>query len=81
MEEEFRGAFGESAEGVARKEREEGAGEEAARARARCVETVPSAKEVEELNLDYGIYRMLAPSLCEGVSRGIRTCSRGDWRT
>ncbi len=79
---EFRRVFGESDEEVVGREREEGAGEEAVRARARRVETVPSEKEVEEHNLDHGVFRSWHPHcvLCEETSRGVRTCSKRDRR-
>jgi hypothetical protein len=66
MEEEFKRVFGESAEEAVRKEREEGAGEEAVRARARPVEKVPSEKEVEERNLDHGIFQSWCPHCKRG---------------
>jgi hypothetical protein len=66
MEEEFERVFGESAEEAVRKEREEGPGDEAVRARARRVETVPSEKEVEECNLDHGVFRSWCPRCVKG---------------
>ncbi len=55
MEEEFRRVFGESAEEVVAKEGEEGAGEEAVRARALGAVTALSEKEVEEHRFDHGV--------------------------
>ncbi len=49
-----------------RKGREEGAGEEAVRARARRAETVPSEKEVEVYNLDHGVFRSWRPYRVKG---------------
>ncbi len=66
MMEESKRAFGESAEEAVRKEREEGAREEAVRARARRVETVPSEKEVEERNVDHGVFRSWCPHCVKG---------------
>ena len=53
MEEEFRRVFGESSKEVVERE----IGEEAVRARARKTETVPSQREVDEHNLDHGVFR------------------------
>ncbi len=47
-------------------EREEGAGEEVVRARARRVGTVPSEKEVEERNMDHGVLRSWCPHCVKG---------------
>ena len=43
-----------------------GAGEEAASARARRVETAPSEKEVEARNLDHGVFRSWLPRYVKG---------------
>ncbi len=61
VEGELRRVFGERGEDVVRKGREEGAGQEAVRARARRVETVPSEKEVEERDLDHVVLRSWRP--------------------
>ncbi len=66
MEEELRRVFEESAEEVARKQTEEGAGVEAVRARARRVETVPREKEVEEGDLDHGVFWSWLPHCVKG---------------
>ena len=53
MEEEFRKEFGEGTKETVERE----IGEEAVRARARKTEPVPSQREVEEHNLDHGVFR------------------------
>ena len=62
MEGEFRRVFGESSKEVVERELEE----EAVRARARKTETVPSQKEVEEHNLDHGVFRSWRPHCVKG---------------
>ena len=62
MEEEFKRVFGESSKEVMERE----IGEEAVRARARKTETVPSQKEVEEHNLDHGVFRSWCPHCVKG---------------
>ena len=57
MEEEFRRVFGESSKEVVERE----VGEEAVRARARTTEVAPSQREVEEHNLDHGVFRSWCP--------------------
>ena len=47
-------------------------GEEAARARARKTETVPSQKEVEEHNLDHGVPRTWCPHCVKGRAESYR---------
>ena len=53
MEEDFQRVFGEGTKEVVERE----IGEEAVRARARKTGAVPSQKEVEEHNLDHGVFR------------------------
>ncbi len=53
MEDEFRRLFGEGTKEVVERE----IGEEAVPARARKTEAVPSQREVEEHNLDHGVFR------------------------
>ena len=62
MEEELRRVFGESSKEVVERE----IGEEAVRARARKTETAPSQKEVEEHNLDHGVFRSWRPHCVKG---------------
>jgi hypothetical protein len=57
--------LGEEAEGAACEKRE-GVGEEVARARARRMEAVPSAKGVEEHNLDHVASRSWCPHCVKG---------------
>ena len=64
MEEDFLRAFGESAEEVVKRERD--VGEEAVRARARKTEAVPSQREVDEHNLDHGVFRSWCPHCVKG---------------
>ncbi len=72
MDEEFRRVFGESAEKVVRKKREEGAGMEAVRARARRVEAAPSERAGEEHNLGYGVFRSWCPHCVKGRAEAYR---------
>ena len=62
MEEEFRRVFGESTKEVVERE----IGEEAVRARAMKTEAVPSQREVEEHNLDHGVFRSWCPHCVKG---------------
>ena len=68
MEEEFRRVFGESTEEVVEQERRDEIGEEAVRARARKTEAVPSKREVEEHNLDHGLFRIWCPHCLKGTA-------------
>ena len=65
MEEEFKGVLGESSKEVVERE----IGEEAVRARAMKTETVPSQKEVEEHNLDHGVFRSWCPHCVKGWAK------------
>ena len=65
-EEEFRRAFGESAEKVVAREMRGEVGEEAVRARARKTGAVPSEREVEEHNLDHAAFRSWCPHCVKG---------------
>ncbi len=70
MKEEFRGVFGGSAEEAVERERRGDVREEAARARARKVERVPSDEEVEDHSLDHAVLRTWCPpALRERQSR------------
>ena len=62
MEEEFQRVFGQSTREVVERE----IGEEAVRARARKTEAVPSQREVEEHNLDHGVFRSWCPHCVKG---------------
>ena len=62
MEEEFRRVFGEGTKEVVERE----VGEEAVRAKARKTEPVPSQREVEEHNLDHGVFRSWCPHCVKG---------------
>ena len=62
MEEELRRASGEGTGEVVEKEM----GEEAVRARARKTEAVPSQREVDEHNLDHGVFRSWCPHCVKG---------------
>ena len=62
MEEESKRIVGEGTKEVPEKE----AGEEAVRARARKTEAVPSQREVEEHNLDHGVFRSWCPHCVKG---------------
>ena len=62
MEEEFQRVFGESTKEVVERE----IGEEAVRARARKTEAVPIQREVEEHNLDHGVFRSWCPHCVKG---------------
>ena len=62
MEEDFQRVFGESTREVVERE----IGEEAVRARARKTEAVPSQREVEEHNLDHGVFRSRCPHCVKG---------------
>ena len=77
MEEDFQRVFGEGTTGV----REREIGEEAVRARARKTEMIPSQKELEERNLDHGVFRSWCPPLCERESGVVWACEKGTERT
>ena len=62
MEEEFWRVFGESTQEVVERE----IGEGAVRARATKTEMVPSQREVEEHNLDHGVFRSWRPHCVKG---------------
>ena len=62
MEEESQRVTSEDTKEAPEKE----AGEEAVRARARKTEAVPSQKEVEEHNLDHGVFRSWCPHCVKG---------------
>ncbi len=64
--------FGESAEEVVERERQGDVGGEAVRARAWKMEIAPSAKEMEEHNLDHAVFRSWRPRCVKGgaESRG-----------
>ena len=62
MEEDFQRALGEGTKEVVERE----IGEEAVRARARKTGAVPSQKEVEEHNLDHGVFRSWCPHCVKG---------------
>ena len=62
MEEDFQKALGEGTKEVVERE----IGEEAVRAKARKTGAVPSQKEVEEHNLDHGVFRSWCPHCVKG---------------
>ena len=62
MEEDFQRVFGESTKEVVERE----IGEEAVQAKARKTGAVPSQREVEEHNLDHGVFRSWCPHCVKG---------------
>ncbi len=62
MEEDVQRALGEGTKEVGERE----IGEQAVRARARKTGAVPSQKEVEEHNLDHGVFRSWCPHCVKG---------------